>query len=89
MTQPELETESTQTDTGFRDVDGFVGPYEPGNGPRQDPRGDFPTGPAVGERLPEINSTSIKGTPFDLLAHNQANHSDQPAVVVFFRSAVW
>ncbi|MCP5066157.1 MAG: hypothetical protein GY946_06270 [bacterium] len=50
----ELETRATQTDTGWRDHDGFIGPFRPGNGPRSDPRGDFPTGPGVGEAMPDV-----------------------------------
>ena len=37
----------------MQDHDGFIGPVQPGNGPRSDSRGDFPTGPDVGEALPD------------------------------------
>ena len=45
---PEMERRGEQTEQGWRDVDGFVGPVRAGNGPRSDPRGEFPTGPAIG-----------------------------------------
>ena len=82
---PEMETRATQTDTGWRDVDGFIGPFRPGNGPRSDPRGTFPTGPEVGERLPDIISHTADEAPFDL--HQQ--RGSNPAVFIVFRSAVW
>jgi len=81
----EIETGAEQTERGWRDHDGFVGPYRPGNGPRTDPRGDFPTGPAVGAAMPEVRCLDADGCAFDL-------HQDRggaPAVLVFFRSAVW
>ena len=83
--QPDMETIGTQTKTGWRDRDGFVGPIQPGNGPRSDPRGDFPTGPEVGERMPDVVTRTADGAAFDLHAHR----GDRPAIFVFFRSAVW
>lgn len=67
------------------DVDGFAGPIKPGNGPRRDPKGDFPTGPLVGTRLPNIAARHHDGSMIDVHHHRAA----RPAVVVFFRSAVW
>ena len=81
----ELETRATRTDHGWQDHDGFIGPMQPGFGPRSDPRGAFPTGPEVGEALPDVQSQTVDGAPFDL----HADRADRPAVVVFFRSAVW
>ena len=52
--QPELETRGTRTDKGWRDHDGFIGPVQPGTGPRSDPRGDFPAGPEVGDAMPDV-----------------------------------
>ncbi|MEM6999815.1 MAG: hypothetical protein AAF529_03445 [Pseudomonadota bacterium] len=83
--QPELETRGTQTDTGWRDHDGFVGPIQPGNGPRSDPRGAFPTGPEVGQPMPEVNTRLADGSRLDLHAHRNG----APAVFIFYRSAVW
>jgi hypothetical protein len=81
----ELETYSEKTDTGWKDRDGFIGPYQPGNGPRSDPRGEFPTGPDVGARMPDIQCIGADGEPFDL--HRE--RAGRPAVFVFYRSAVW
>jgi len=85
MQSPEIETRGTQLSSGWADKDGFVGPFQPGLGPRTDPRGEFPTGPAVGEPLPDIFTHTADTAPFDLHAHR----AGRPAVVVFFRSAVW
>lgn len=81
----DIETSAEETKHGWRDLDGFIGPYRPGKGPRTDPRGEFPTGPAVGTRLPDIRSLDANGEPFDL----HAARSGKPAIVVFYRSAVW
>lgn len=82
---PELETRGTQTEKGWRDHDGFIGPFQPGKGPRSDPRGDFPSGPEVGDAMPDVRCRTADGSLFDLHEH-RAGH---PAVFVFFRSAVW
>ncbi|MFK7914117.1 MAG: hypothetical protein AB8B93_09405 [Pseudomonadales bacterium] len=81
----EVETRATKTERGWADQDGFVGPFRPGNGPRNDPRGAFPTGPEVGQRLPDIRCHDAQGQAFDL----HAQREQAPAVVLFFRSAVW
>ena len=83
--QPDIETQATQAENGWRDKDGFIGPFKPGNGPRTDPRGDFPTGPEVGEFMPNLLCNTAAGTPFNLQEHR----GDRPAVFIFFRSAVW
>ncbi len=46
---------------------------------------DFPTGPAVGERLPEFELPNQDGELIDF----HADRGDSKAVVVFYRSAVW
>ncbi|MXY16442.1 MAG: hypothetical protein F4Y57_05445 [Acidobacteria bacterium] len=46
---------------------------------------EFPTGPALGERLPEFTLPNQHGEPVDFHAHR----GGQGAVVVFYRSAVW
>ncbi|MBT3711513.1 MAG: hypothetical protein HOG19_18870 [Gammaproteobacteria bacterium] len=33
----EVETTARKTENGWADQDGFVGPFRPGNGPRNDP----------------------------------------------------
>ena len=81
----EVETRTEQTEHGWADQDGFVGPFRPGNGPRNDPRGEFPTGPKVGAQMPNIKCRDAVGEPFDL----DANRGDAPALFIFFRSAVW
>ena len=82
---PEMETRSSKAENGWRDHDGFVGPIQPGNGPRSDPKGDFPTGPDIGEKMPVVVCENADGTSFDLQDHR----GDKPAVFVFYRSAVW
>ena len=81
----EMETRAEQVEAGWRDKDGFVGPFRPGHGPRSDPRGDFPTGPDVGTRLPDVQCLDADGRAFDL----HQDRGDNPAVVMFYRSAVW
>lgn len=83
--KPEMETTTTQADKGWADKDGYVGPFKPGKGPRSDPRGAFPTGPAMGEPMPNIVCQQSDGTPFNL--HEQ--RAGRPAVFIFYRSAVW
>lgn len=82
---PEMETRAEQTDSGWRDHDGFVGPFRPGTGPRSDPRGDFPTGPEIGQPMPDVRCHTADESPFDL----HENRAGRPAVFIFYRSAVW
>lgn len=46
---------------------------------------EFPTGPALGERLPEFELPNQDGELIDF----HADRGDSKAVVVFYRSAVW
>ena len=46
---------------------------------------DFPTGPALGERLPDFTLANQHGEPIDF----HADRDGHAAVVVFYRSAVW
>ena len=46
---------------------------------------EFPTGPAIGERLPEFELPNQNGELIDF----HADRGDSKAVVVFYRSAVW
>ncbi len=46
---------------------------------------DFPTGPAVGERLPEFQLPNQNGELVDFHKRQRSGN----AVVVFFRSAMW
>ncbi len=83
--QPEIETRASKAENGWRDQDGFVGPFKPGNGPRTDPRGRYPTGPDIGEQMPDVHCATEEGTPFKLHEHR----GNKPTVFIFFRSAVW
>lgn len=46
---------------------------------------DFPTGPTVGERLPDFTLPNQHGEAINFRRH----HEGQRAVLVFYRSAVW
>ncbi len=46
---------------------------------------EFPTGPAIGERLPEFELPNQDGELVDF----HADRGDSKVVVVFYRSAVW
>ncbi|HIE83555.1 MAG TPA: hypothetical protein EYQ00_06770 [Dehalococcoidia bacterium] len=46
---------------------------------------DFPTGPDLGERLPDFTLQNQHGELVDF----SASRADSRAVVVFYRSAVW
>ncbi len=69
----------------FEDAEGFNMPLAPDSANRRIPLGDFPTGPEVGSILPNIVATDQAGNTVDL----HADRAGQPAVVVFYRSAVW
>ena len=69
----------------WEDEFGALGPARPGQGPRQDPVGEFPTGPAIGTRFPGVVATSHTGEAVDVHAHRR----DRASVFVFYRSAVW
>ena len=64
---------------------GFAGPIKPGTGPRSDPTGEFPTGPSIGERLPDVVATDQWGNEINV--HDA--RAGGPLVMVFYRSAVW
>ena len=46
---------------------------------------EFPTGPAIGERLPEFALPNQSGRVVDY----HADRGDSRSIVVFYRSAVW
>jgi hypothetical protein len=69
----------------FEDAEGYVMPLAAGTGPRRIPRGDFPTGPEVGTRLPDVVAVNQHGETIDL----HVDRGNQPGVLVFYRSAVW
>jgi len=82
---PDMETRGTKVENGWRDKDGFVGPIQPGLGPRSDPKGEFATGPEVGQLMPDVNCRNADGETFSLHEHRQG----KPAIFIFYRSAVW
>lgn len=69
----------------FEDADGYVMPLAPNSGPRRIPLGNFPTGPEIGTQLPEVVAVDQHGRSVDL----HADRGGQPAVLLFYRSAVW
>lgn len=81
----DIENRATEVEGGWRDRDGFVGPFQPGTGPRSDPKGAYPTGPEVGAPMPDIRCATADGAGFDL----HADRAGRPAIFIFYRSAVW
>lgn len=84
----EIQVDTRGGSTGgqfFEDAEGFNMPEPPGSGSRRIPLGPFPTGPGIGERLPDVVAIDSSGRPLDL----HADRAGQPAVLVFYRSAVW
>ena len=81
-----LQTDGRQTERGtWLDHLGFEGPLQPGTHARSDPTGEFPTGPAIGERLPDIVARDFRGRRVDVHEIRRGG----PLVMVFYRSAVW
>ena len=68
-----------------RDHLGFDAPAPLGHPARANMPGGTPTGPGVGERLPDWVLTDHTGRTIDF----HADRGDAKAAVVFFRSAVW
>ena len=50
----------------FEDHEGYVGPVPSGFGARSSPLGQFPTGPEVGSRLPDVVALSTAGHTIDV-----------------------
>ena len=67
------------------DTFGFVGPGPSDFPTRRLPDATFPTGPAVGEHVPEFQLRNQRGELIDFPAALGGNH----AIVTFNRSAVW
>lgn len=80
-----METRGSKVDSGWRDHDGFVGPMQPGTGPRSDPKGEFPTGPEIGQQMPDVHCNTADNRPFDL----HESRAGRTAIFIFYRSAVW
>ena len=65
---------------------GITGPVRVSHPGRRYPAShDFPTGPHIGERLPEFTLPNHNGELVDY----HADRGNSKSVVVFFRSAVW
>ena len=73
------------TEEIYEDEQGFLGPLPVTSNQRRIAPEDFPTGPAVGERLPDVVLTDGSGGRVDL----HADRDGSKAAVVFIRSAVW
>ncbi|MBM46053.1 MAG: hypothetical protein CL458_12120 [Acidimicrobiaceae bacterium] len=69
----------------YEDAEGYIAPLPAGSGPRSNPLGAFPTGPEVGERLPDVVAVDSDGVTLDL----HEDREGKPVVLVFTRSAVW
>jgi hypothetical protein len=69
----------------FTDEFGFVGPLRTTSNQRKIPDAGFPTGPDVGEPLPDFELVDHTGRRVAL----HADRAGSKAAVVFFRSAVW
>ena len=72
-------------DHEYYDEFGFYSPMPLSRPARREPKSDFPTGPAVGERLPNFTLPDQHGQSTDF---NTARHG-RKAIVVFHRSAYW
>jgi hypothetical protein len=68
-----------------RDPLGFDAPAPLGYPARANKPEGTPTGPEIGERLPDFSLTDHTGRVVDF----HADRADAMAAVVFFRSAVW
>ena len=68
-----------------RDELGFDAPAPVGHPARASLPAGHSTGPEIGETLPDFTLPDQHGEP----VHFHANRGDRPAVVVFYRSAVW
>ena len=77
--------QAPRTSSPYRDTFGLTAPVPADLGLRAIPQGGFPTGPAVGERLPELTLRAATGERVDFHAHRDG----AKAAVVFLRSAVW
>jgi cytochrome oxidase Cu insertion factor (SCO1/SenC/PrrC family) len=71
--------------TTERDALGFDAPGPLGHPGRAGLPAGHLTGPEVGERLPDFTLPDAYGRPVSL----HADRDGRPAVVVFYRSAVW
>jgi hypothetical protein len=75
----------TDLDHEYYDEFGFYSPMPLSRAARREPGSDFPTGPAVGERLPAFTLTDQHGRRIDF----DIDRRGRKAIVVFHRSAYW
>lgn len=69
----------------YEDELGFVAPLPASDGQRLIPPEGFPTGPALGELLPDFELPAADGRTIRL----HADRGRSKAVLTFLRSAVW
>ena len=69
----------------YYDEFGFYSPMPIDRAARREPNADFPTGPAIGETLPDIRLPNQNGETINVSELRGA----KGAVVVFHRSAYW
>jgi hypothetical protein len=72
-------------DHEYYDEFGFYSPMPLSRGARREPPADFPTGPEIGTRLPDVLLSDQHGRQVDL----HQDRGARGAVVVFHRSAYW
>ena len=71
--------------TAERDEFGFDAPAPLGHPARLGLEDGHPTGPEVGDRLPDFRLPDANGREIDF----HADRGDSKAALVFYRSAVW
>lgn len=74
-------------DEQHHDDFGFYSPMPLSRAARREPPADFPTGPEVGTRLPDVALPDQHGRLVDV--HTERRRGGRSAVVVFHRSAYW
>ncbi|HTT76119.1 MAG TPA: hypothetical protein VMF50_09095 [Candidatus Binataceae bacterium] len=72
-------------DNEYYDEFGFYSPMPLSRAARREPGKDFPTGPGIGEPLPNFRLPDQFGRQLDLDIARQG----RKAIVVFHRSAYW
>lgn len=72
-------------DHEYYDEFGFYSPMPLSRPARREPGADYPTGPAVGERLPSFTLPDQNGNQIDF----HGDRRGRKAIVVFHRSAYW
>jgi hypothetical protein len=68
-----------------RDAAGFDAPAPLGHPARAGLPNDHPTGPGIGDKLPDFELPDAAGRPIRF----HADRAEAKAALVFYRSAVW